>query len=108
MKLLRVVICSVILSGMVMTLPSLAVITPTFEPFQYIYWGSSQIIMTDNNGVIPNVGDWDHDGVKDLMVGTYYYGNIYYYHNTGTNANPIFPNRVQLTADGSPIAVTYG
>ena len=108
MKITRTVICAVILLGTALSLPSLTAITPTFEPADFIYWGSGQIIMTDNNGVIPNVGDWDHDGDKDILVGTYYYGNVYYYPNTGTNENPIFLTRSQLLADGSPISVTYG
>lgn len=93
----------------ILALSAAATVVPIFEPSQFIYWGTpGQIIMTDNNGVIPNVGDWDHDGAKDILVGTYYYGNVYFYRNTGTNLNPVFPTRVQLTADGSPIAVTYG
>ena len=83
-------------------------VIPTFSPAELITWGSSQIIMTDNNGVIPNVGDWDHDGVKDLLVGTFYNGNVYYYHNTGTNENPVFPTRTMLQAGGVNISVTYG
>ena len=107
MKLSTTILCAGIL--MVLGLASVqATVIPVFEPYEYIYWGGSQVIMADNNGVIPNVGDWDHDGVKDLMVGVYYYGNIYYYPNTGTNENPVFATRSQLMADGSAIAVTYG
>jgi hypothetical protein len=91
-----------------LALPAGAIVTPTFSPAQAIYWGSGQIINVGNNGVIPNVGDWDMDGVKDLMVGVYQSGNIYYYHNTGTNANPVFPSREMLTAGGTTISVTYG
>lgn len=91
-----------------LALPAGAVITPTFAPAQSIYWGSGQIINLGSNGVIPRVGDWDADGIKDLMVGIYQSGNIYYYHNTGTNANPVFPSRELLTAGGSVITMTYG
>jgi hypothetical protein len=83
-------------------------IIPTFTPSQTITWGSGQVIQVGQNGPIPNVGDWDRDGVKDLMVGVYQSGNIYYYRNTGTNANPVFPTRTLLTADGLTIALTYG
>ena len=107
MRKITTVICAAFLLGLWLA-PAGAVVIPTFESADYIYWGSGQVIMTDNNGVIPNVGDWDHDGVKDLMVGVFYYGNIYYYPNTGTNENPVFLTRRQLTADGSPISVTYG
>jgi hypothetical protein len=85
-----------------------AVIVPTFAPTQNIYWGSSQVIQVGQNGPIPNVGDWNHDGAKDLMVGVYQSGNIYYYQNTGTNENPLFPSRVLLQADALNIALTYG
>jgi len=91
-----------------LALPAGATITPTFAPAQAIYWGSGQQINVGNNGVVPNVGDWDMDGIKDLMVGIYQAGNIWYYHNTGTNANPVFPERVMLTAGGSVISMTYG
>jgi hypothetical protein len=91
-----------------LTTAAFAMITPVFEPYQNILWGSNQVIQAGTNGVIPNIGDWDHDGVKDLMVGSYTGGYIYYYHNTGTNANPVFPSRVLMQADGSNIVVTYG
>ena len=91
-----------------LAVPAGAKVTPTFSSAQAIYWGSGQIINVGNNGVVPNVGDWDMDGIKDLMVGIYQSGNIWYYHNTGTNANPVFPSRVMLTAGGTNISVTYG
>ena len=97
-----------ILALMGLAFAAWATVIPTFAPTQNIYWGGTQVIQVGQNGPIPNVGDWDHDGVKDLMVGVYQSGNIYYYHNTGTNANPLFPARVLLTADGTTIAMTYG
>ncbi|RJP80832.1 MAG: VCBS repeat-containing protein [Candidatus Zixiibacteriota bacterium] len=85
-----------------------AVIVPTFEPSQFITWGSGQVIQTEHNGVIPNVGDWNGDGLKDMLIGTYQSGALYFYPNSGTNANPVFATRSQVYADGSPIAMTYG
>ena len=85
-----------------------ATIIPTFSPPQTLYWGGTHVINVGQNGVIPNVGDWNHDGLKDLMVGTYTGGHIYYYQNSGTNANPVFDTQVMLTADGNPITMTFG
>ena len=85
-----------------------AEIIPTFSPSEFIYWGTGQIIQTEKNGVIPNVGDWNGDGMKDILVGVYQSGNIYYYPNTGTNENPVFPSRSLLEADNRPITLTYG
>jgi hypothetical protein len=85
-----------------------ATIIPTFAPTQNIYWGGSSVIQVGQNGPIPNVGDFNGDGLKDLMVGTYTGGHIYYYQNTGTNANPVFATQTMVQADGSPITVTYG
>ena len=105
-KLLTILTGSILISGWA-GLASADVI-PVFSPAEFATWGGGQTIMVDNNGVIPNVGDWNGDGVKDLLVGTYYNGNVYYYENSGTNEAPIFPDRVMLQADGATIAVTYG
>ena len=105
-KLSTLFIAGFLLMGLALT--AWSTVIPVFEPAVNNTWGAGQVIMTDNNGVIPCVGDWDNDGVKDLLVGTYYNGNVYYYHNTGTNANPVFPSRTMLQADGVNIAVTYG
>lgn len=108
MQSARVVIGLLLFLSVIAVLPARAAITPTFEPSQFIYWGSGQVIQVGNNGPIPNVADWDNDGVKDLMVGVYQAGNIYYYHNTGTNANPVFPTRELVMANGVAISVSFG
>jgi len=56
----------------------------------------------------PCVVDWDLDGLKDLILGQFNYGYIYFYKNVGTNSAPVFNTAVQLYADGSPITMTYG
>jgi hypothetical protein len=38
----------------------------------------------------PFVGDIDGDGVKDLLVGEFYRGQLRIYRNLGTNAEPKF------------------
>jgi len=89
-------------------LTTAAVVIPTFSPPDFLYWGAGQIIQTENTGVIPNVGDWNGDGLKDLLVGIYQDGKIYFYPNTGTNAAPVFATRSILQTDGHDITLTFG
>ncbi len=56
----------------------------------------------------PCVVDWDLDGLKDLILGQFSYGYIYFYKNVGTNNAPVFNTAVLLYADGSPITMAYG
>ena len=80
---------------------------PVFEPGFTLNWDGGTI-QTDNNGAVPCAVDWNHDGKKDLLVGVFYYGNIYYYPNYGTNENPLFHDRAKLEADGQEISLSYG
>jgi hypothetical protein len=80
---------------------------PVFLPDFTTEW-SGGIIHTDNRGVTPCVVDWDGDGKKDLLVGTFYNGNIFFYRNYGTNAAPSFDDREMLQADGEDISLSYG
>lgn len=57
---------------------------------------------------VPCVVDWNEDGKKDLLVGCFYYGNIYLYLNSGTNNAPVFTTGSKLKADGTDISVNYG
>lgn len=56
----------------------------------------------------PCVVDWDGDGLKDLIMGQFYYGNIRFYQNEGTNADPVFNSYSLLQADGVNITMAYG
>ncbi len=99
---------SLVSAGLIFVPAVAALVTPTFHSGQFLTWGPNQTIMADNNGVVPQVGDWDQDGDKDLLVGTYYDGNVYFYPNTGSNQNPLFESRSLICAEGVPIAVTFG
>jgi hypothetical protein len=57
---------------------------------------------------VPCVVDWDGDGKKDLLVGCFYNGNVYFYPNSGTNNSPVFTTGTKLKADGQEISVAYG
>jgi hypothetical protein len=80
---------------------------PVFEPDYTMNWDGG-IIHTDNRGAVPDVVDWNGDGKKDLLVGVFYDGFIYYYQNYGTNENPVFQDRVMLEADGVQISLSFG
>ncbi|MFH2002853.1 MAG: hypothetical protein ABIK28_24505 [Planctomycetota bacterium] len=80
---------------------------PVFQPDFTTTWNGGTI-HTDNSGIVPNAVDWNGDGAKDLLVGVFYNGNIFFYPNHGTNENPVFQDRSMLQADGSNIALSYG
>jgi hypothetical protein len=50
----------------------------------------------------PKVVDWDHDGVKDLLVGTEW-NRILYYRNEGTNADRRLAYQGPLQIDSQPL-----
>ena len=52
--------------------------------------------------------DWTEDGKKDLLVGTFNHGSVYYFQNIGMNNIPDFPAGIKLKADGYDISVPYG
>jgi len=49
----------------------------------------------------PFVGDFDGDGVRDLLVGQFGDGILWVYRNTGTNSKPRFAAGVKFK-DGGP------
>jgi hypothetical protein len=67
--------------------------------------GGSPISMTCP---VTTVADWNNDGAKDLIIGDFYYGNIYLFLNEGTNLNPVFSGSAKIESNGSPITTTYG
>jgi hypothetical protein len=59
---------------------------------------------------VPTVADWNGDGKKDLIVGSFTGepGNIRLYINVGTDAGPKFGKPTFLEANGQPIKLTGG
>ncbi len=57
----------------------------------------------------PWVGDWDGDGVPDILTGGYTTGLIFYYKSTGRDSDgvPILKYVSPLEADGEPIDATW-
>jgi hypothetical protein len=60
-------------------------------------------IDTDVGHAAPFVADFDGDGVKDLLVGQFGDGILWFYRNLGTNTNPRYAAGVKFkngAADG--------
>ncbi len=55
----------------------------------------------------PEVADMNGDGMKDLLVGDHY-GGVYYYENSGSDADPAFSESVVLKTEQYPINVGVG
>ena len=53
-------------------------------------------IDTDVGHAAPFVGDFDGDGVRDLLVGQFGDGQLWFYRNTGSNAAPKFAPGVKF------------
>jgi hypothetical protein len=81
--------------------------TPNYD-YAYFVTNDQGYIVGDNVYDAPEFGDWDDDGDLDMMVGVFYSGNVLYYENVSTGVIPEFGPEVMVTADGSPIAVSYG
>ncbi len=56
----------------------------------------------------PFVGDFDGDGVRDLLVGQFHDGRLRIYRNSGTNAKPKFDSYTWFKAGGAIASVPVG
>ncbi len=56
----------------------------------------------------PEVLDWNNDGKKDLLVGTFDNGKVMLFLNRGTDAAPCFDQGAVLQAGGEDIRVGFG
>ena len=81
--------------------------TPNYD-YGYFVTSEQGYIVGDNVYDAPEFGDWDDDGDLDMMVGVFYTGSVLYYENISTGVIPEFGPEITVTADGSPISVSYG
>jgi hypothetical protein len=65
-------------------------------------------IDTDVGHAAPFVGDFDGDGVQDLLVGQFGQGILWIYRNEGTNAQPKLAAGVKFQAGGEDGRVPTG
>ena len=62
---------------------------------------AGKVIDTDIGHAAPSVGDFDGDGVRDLLVGQFGDGILWVYRNEGTNTEPKLAAGVKFK-DGNP------
>lgn len=73
--------------------------SPSFTGFSYIQYNGVDILV-DGAYSSPWVVDWDNDGNKDLAVGNGV-GQVEIYINTGTDASPLFTQKIYANSPGS-------
>jgi hypothetical protein len=79
---------------------------PVLGPGVLIHAGEKPISVGHTASV--EVVDWNEDGKKDLLVGTFSAGNIYLFLNEGTDAAPVFSGGTKLMAGGKPLSAGCG
>lgn len=79
--------------------------TPVLKAGTLVYAGSSSLRVPYYSA--PEVADWNSDGRKDLLVGTYTNGEIYVYINQGTDAAPVFGASQKVQSAGAPIQMSF-
>jgi hypothetical protein len=75
-------------------------------PFQVEAVGKP--INVDIAHAAPFFGDFDGDGINDLLVGQFGEGKLRIYKNTGTNAEPKFGEHEWFMAGGAEGKVPFG
>ena len=79
---------------------------PVFDTFSLLQMGGTDFDI--GTRAAPRIYDWNHDGLKDLLVGEVY-GNIYYLENVGTNVAPVFDSAdMLLLNNGDPLKFDDG
>ena len=73
-----------------------------------VYIQSSGSPLTVKTHTTPSVIDWNSDGKKDLLVGQFDKGYIWWFPNRGTDAQPVFAGGQQLLVNGQYITTSYG
>jgi hypothetical protein len=70
------------------------------EPPVPIEAGGRPIDVERDGHSAPFLGDFDGDGIKDLLVGQYHEGRLRIYRNSGTEARPRFESFSWFEAGG--------
>jgi hypothetical protein len=70
--------------------------------------GSRPLDVERSGHSAPFVGDFDGDGVPDLLVGQFHEGRLRIYRNTGTRERPRFDSYTWFEAGGQIASVPVG
>jgi hypothetical protein len=81
---------------------------PVFTSYANLQAGGVDIYLPSSGcgAPAPWVCDYDHDGKRDLLVGSGADGSVYFYRNTSTDSAPILAPGVKLMVGSSPLSVT--
>lgn len=77
---------------------------PLFNDTAFLEHGITGEVLDYDSHSSPDVADFNRDGKKDLLVGGYD-GNLMYYENLGTDADPYFEDGALLEVGGQTLKV---
>mgnify|MGYP006294961015 FL=1 len=82
---------------------------PSFSGFSYVQNGAADLSVGASGclGSFPRMVDWNADGMKDLLVGKSSPGNVVFFQNQNTDADPRFSGSANVAAGGGTIDVGF-
>jgi FG-GAP repeat len=83
-------------------------ISEELQPPTHVQAGGQPLDVQRDGHSAPFVGDFDGDGVQDLLVGQYDEGRLRIYRNSGSNSAPILGGFEWLKAGGQNGRVPEG
>jgi len=100
--------------ALLLAIPLLA---PAALPAYELRFGDEELVQAGGSDLavfgysVPSLGDWDNDGLPDLVVGEgdgAFPGKVRVYLNTGTPAAPLFDAYLYAQSDSADLSRTGG